>query len=49
MQISFLTAVILILAVVGFLLGRSRALTTVSGKARELRSLPGHYGFYVAV
>ena len=49
MEISLITAVILVLAVVGFFLGRSRALATVGGRARDLHSLPGHYGYYVAV
>ena len=49
MEISLITAVILVLAVVGFFLGRSRALATVGGRTRDLHSLPGHYGYYVAV
>ena len=49
MEISLITAVVLVLAVVGFFLGRSRALATVGGRTRDLHSLPGHYGYYVAV
>ena len=49
MEISLITAVVLVLAVVGFFLGRSRALATVGGRAQDLHSLPGHYGYYVAV
>ena len=49
MEISLITAVVFVLAVVGFFLGRSRALATVGGRTRDLHSLPGHYGYYVAV
>ena len=49
MEISFLAAVVLALAAAGFFLGRSRALATAAGRAQDLRSLPGHYGYYVAV
>ncbi len=48
MEISLLAAVVLVLAAIGFFLGRSRALATVGGRARELHSLPGHHGYYVA-
>jgi phosphate transport system permease protein len=42
-------AVLLALTVAGFYLGRSKALVAVSGKARNLHSLPGYYGYYVAL
>jgi phosphate transport system permease protein len=42
-------AVLLVLTIAGFYLGRSRAMATVSGKARKLHSLPGYYGYYVAL
>jgi phosphate transport system permease protein len=42
-------AVLLVLTVAGFYLGRSRAVASVSGKTRKLHSLPGYYGFYVAL
>jgi phosphate transport system permease protein len=42
-------AVLLVLTVAGFYLGRSRAMATVSGKPRKLHSLPGYYGYYVAL
>jgi len=41
--------VLLALTVAGFYMGRSRALVAVSGKARKLHSLPGYYGYYVAL
>jgi phosphate transport system permease protein len=42
-------AVLLVLTVAGFYLGRSRAVASVSGKTRKLHSLPGYYGYYVAL
>jgi phosphate transport system permease protein len=46
----FLTAFVLVLLVVfGQMLGRRRAVETVSGDQRRLHSLPRYYGFYVAL
>jgi len=42
-------ATLLVLTAVGFYMGRSRAVSTVSGRVRELHSLPGYYGYYVAI
>ena len=44
-----LVALILILAVVGYSMGRSRAVATVGGEAQKLHSLPSYYGSYVAL
>ena len=44
-----IVGVLLVLTVIGFYMGRSRAVATVSGKTRNLHSLPGYYGYYVAV
>ena len=49
MSPTLLAGVLLILTVIGFYLGRSRALQTVSGQARQLHSLPGYYGYFVAL
>jgi phosphate transport system permease protein len=38
-----------LLAIAGFYLGRSRALSTVSGRASRLHSLPGYHGYFVAI
>ncbi|MEK9723146.1 MAG: phosphate ABC transporter permease subunit PstC, partial [Rhodospirillaceae bacterium] len=37
------------LTYVGFAMGRSRALAHVGGNARDLASLPGYYGYFVAL
>jgi len=37
------------LTYLGFAMGRSRALAHVGGKASELASLPGYYGYFVAI
>ncbi len=44
-----IVATLLILTVIGFYMGRSRALTSASGKVRALHSLPEYYGYYVAI
>jgi phosphate transport system permease protein len=49
MSPTLLAGVLLFLTVIGFYLGRSRALQTVSGQARQLHSLPGYYGYFVAL
>ncbi|WP_370152539.1 phosphate ABC transporter permease subunit PstC [Ferrovibrio sp.] len=49
MTLPLLFLVILGLTLVGFYLGRSRALAMAGGKASNLHSLPGFYGWYVVV
>ena len=49
MQLFTLTATLLVLTVIGFYLGRGRALATASGRIRNLHSLPSYYGYYVAL
>ncbi len=49
MSSSLLLIVILVLTVIGFYMGRSRALASVGGKVRDLHSLPGYYGYAVAL
>lgn len=44
MSIGTLSLTVIALALVGFLLGRHRALKKVSGDIRHLHSLPGYYG-----
>jgi len=49
MKHTLLFAVVIILSGVGFLLGKSVSTKAVGGKIRKLHSLPGYYGFYVAL
>jgi phosphate transport system permease protein len=49
MSILSLLAILLAIAVVGYFLGRSRALASAGGNPRVLHSLPGHYGWHVVV
>ncbi len=49
MQLSVIVATLLILTIIGYYMGRSRSVSTVSGRVRELHSLPSYYGFYVAL
>ncbi|MDH3976602.1 MAG: phosphate ABC transporter permease subunit PstC [Deltaproteobacteria bacterium] len=48
MNLTFFV-VIIILTLSGFLLGRSRSLKLVEGRVRNLHSMPGYYGLYVAL
>jgi len=48
LNFTFIT-VILILTFLGFYLGRSRSVSLVEGRIRDLHSRPGHYGLYVAL
>ena len=41
-------SVIILLALVGFFLGKKRSDKSVNGKIRNLHSLPGYYGLYVS-
>jgi phosphate transport system permease protein len=49
MSVGILSLIVLALAVVGFVVGRARALQTVQGDTRKLHSLPGYYGQMVAL
>jgi len=49
MQLLVLVATLLVLTIIGFYLGRSRAVSSVGGKERSLHSLPSYHGFYVAI
>ncbi len=49
MQTAILVSTLLLLTAIGFFMGRSRAVSTVSGRVRDLHSLPGYYGYYVAL
>lgn len=44
MPLLWLFVIVLIIAAVGFVLGRSRALASAGGNSRELHSLPAYYG-----
>jgi phosphate transport system permease protein len=49
MPISALVVVLLVLSSIAYHLGQRRALTVAQGKIRNLHSLPGYYGLYVAL
>ncbi len=49
MQHFTLVAALLLLTAIAFQLGRRRALVLASGSPRNLHSLPGYYGSYVAL
>lgn len=49
MSVGILSLIILGLAVVGFFVGRRRALQSANGEPRNLHSLPGYYGQTVAL
>ncbi len=49
MTVLLLLAVLLVMAIAGFVLGRARALRQVARNPRDLHSLPGYYGWYVAL
>ncbi|MEZ7813369.1 MAG: phosphate ABC transporter permease subunit PstC [Paracoccaceae bacterium] len=49
MSLGTLIAVLFILTVLGFMIGRMRALSCVDGDARKLHSLPNFYGGMVAI
>ncbi|MQY41467.1 phosphate ABC transporter permease subunit PstC [Epibacterium sp. SM1969] len=48
MPTFWLVATLLALALVGFVIGRQRAIATAGGNAKELHSLPSYYGHNVA-
>jgi phosphate transport system permease protein len=49
MSISLLLAVLLLLSLFGYILGRRRALASAGGKITGLHSLPTFYGWYVVI
>ena len=49
MPTSTLVLVLIVLTVIGFMMGRSRAMATANGAPRVLHSVPSYYGFYVAI
>ena len=49
MPLIWLIAIILVLAAVGFVMGRARAVASAGGDARGLHSLPSYYGWNVAL
>lgn len=49
MQTTIFTFTVLLLAFIGYYMGRSRAVATVGGDIRKLHSLPRHYGYFVAM
>ncbi len=49
MQTTIFTFTLLLLALIGYYMGRSRAVSTVGGDVRKLHSLPRHYGYFVAM
>lgn len=49
MSLFLLLTVIGVLAVAGYILGRSRVLSLVQGNARDLHSLPNYYGWHSAI
>jgi phosphate transport system permease protein len=49
MSFFLLIVVLLVLALAGYMLGRSRALASVGGDPRKMHSLPGYYGWNGAI
>jgi phosphate transport system permease protein len=49
MSVPILLVVLLALSSVAYYIGQRRALTVVGGKVRQLHSLPGYNGLYVAI
>ncbi len=49
MPVYWLILIVLALAAVGYVMGRSRALASAGGNARGLHSLPSYYGYNVAL
>ena len=49
MQLLVLIATLIVLTVIGFYLGRSRAVASAAAGHMRLHSLPSYYGWYVAV
>ncbi|MDU8944178.1 phosphate ABC transporter permease subunit PstC [Ovoidimarina sediminis] len=49
MPLSWLLLILFALAVLGYVMGRSRALASAGGDSRGLHSLPSYYGYNVAL
>lgn len=49
MQTTIFTVAVLLLAFIGYYMGRARAVTASGGDIRTLHSLPRHYGYFVAL
>ena len=49
MPLSVILGTLLVLTLIGFYMGRARAVASSSGDRRTLHSLPGYYGYYVAI
>lgn len=49
MPVTWLVLILLAMAVIGYVAGRSRALQSAGGDARDLHSLPSYYGHNVAL
>ena len=49
MPSTLLVAIVLVLTMVGYSMGRRRAIASVDGKPRDLHSLPSYYGSFVAL
>ena len=49
MSASLVFLIVLAVALAGFVLGRTRALSTAGGDVRQLHSLPSYYGYNVAL
>lgn len=48
MPLLLIFAVIFVLSIAGFLLGKRKALASANGNSRELHSLPNYYGWFVS-
>ena len=49
MQITIFISTVILLTLMGYYMGRSRAVRSVNGNVSKLHSLPRHYGYYVAI
>jgi len=49
MNATNLLAVLVVLTIVGYILGRNRAVKSADGQISKLHSVPSYYGFYVAL
>lgn len=49
MPVLWILAIILVIALIGFVLGRQRALSSGQGDIRNLHSLPSYYGYNAAL
>ena len=49
MPIIWIVAIVLTIAVIGFVMGRGRAMASGAGDVRNLHSLPAYYGYNVAL